>query len=110
MNFEYLKDPRVSDYPFVDPIRKLSIEGKASDLFSPAVPLLQLVLVACLGDMDQMVSHMLYFAGTLRPREASAQSVPKPLALLVEKVAKRAPGTFFENIRGVLPLLEYDVS
>ncbi|VDP16265.1 unnamed protein product [Heligmosomoides polygyrus] len=86
MNFEYLKDPRVSDYPFVDPIRKLSIEG----------------------DMDQMVSHMLYFAGTLRPREASAQSVPKPLALLVEKVAKRAPGTFFENIRGVLPLLEYD--
>ncbi|VDO22354.1 unnamed protein product [Haemonchus placei] len=86
IHFEYLNDPRVTDYPFVDPIKKLSIDG----------------------DMDQMMSHMLYFVGMLRTRETSAQSVPKPLALLIQKIAQCAPLTFFENIRSVLPFLEYD--
>ncbi|KAK6018764.1 HEAT repeat protein [Ostertagia ostertagi] len=86
MHFEYLNDPRITDYPFVEPIKKLSIDG----------------------DMDQMMSHMLYFVGMLRPRETSAQSVPKPFALLIQKIAQCAPLTFFENIRGVLPFLDYD--
>ncbi|KAK6055798.1 hypothetical protein COOONC_06697, partial [Cooperia oncophora] len=86
LHFEYLNDPRITDYPFVEPIKKLSIDG----------------------DMDQMMSHMLYFVGLFRPRETSAQSVPKPFALLIQKLAQCAPLTFFENIRGVLPFLDYD--
>ncbi|KAE9414372.1 hypothetical protein Angca_000641, partial [Angiostrongylus cantonensis] len=58
--------------------------------------------------MDQMMSHMLYFAGMLRPRESTLQSLPRPFALLVEKIAQCAPGTFFENIRVIVPFLEYD--
>ncbi|KAK5970943.1 putative cell division topological specificity factor MinE [Trichostrongylus colubriformis] len=85
-HFEYLNDPRITDYPFVEPLKKLSIDG----------------------DMDQMMSHMLYFVGMLRPREASVQSVSKPFALIIQKIAQIAPLTFFENIRGVLPFLDFD--
>uniref|UniRef100_A0A0K0DI33 RPAP1_C domain-containing protein n=1 Tax=Angiostrongylus cantonensis TaxID=6313 RepID=A0A0K0DI33_ANGCA len=87
LDFEYLNDTRLMEYPFVEPIKALSVDG----------------------DMDQMMSHMLYFAGMLRPRESTLQSLPRPFALLVEKIAQCAPGTFFfENIRVIVPFLEYD--
>ncbi|KJH47607.1 hypothetical protein DICVIV_06314 [Dictyocaulus viviparus] len=86
LTFEYLSDSRVMEYPFIEPLKKLSIQG----------------------DMDQMMSYMLYFAGIFRPREQSMQSLPRPFALLIQKIAQCAPETFFENISGVLPFLDYD--
>ncbi|WKY07389.1 hypothetical protein Q1695_007103 [Nippostrongylus brasiliensis] len=86
LQFEYLNDGKTTEYPLIEPIKKLSVDG----------------------DMDQMMSHMLYFVGALRPRENSVQTISKPLALLIQKIAQCAPETFFENIHGILPFLEYD--
>ncbi|KAJ1364787.1 hypothetical protein KIN20_024950 [Parelaphostrongylus tenuis] len=99
--FEYLR-PICVDFKLASEVARIIVKASVNFEY------LNYRHVKDIRDMDQMMSHMLYYAGMLRPREASLQCLPRPFALLIEKIAESAPETFFENVRGVVPFLEYD--